>query len=273
MRAFQYHKVTTPGAAVALASADPEAMYLAGGHSLVPAMKAGTLRPSCLVDLSGLTGAAGVYVEDGGTEIRIGAMTRHEAVATDLHLRHAAPGLAGAPAAIGDPHVRLSGTIGGSLAANMPGADLPTACLAHDARIETDQRLIDIADFFDGPGRTILAPAELIRMVHMRAAPQGLYLKIAHPASGFALVSACVLRHRDKDWRVAVAGLSARGPMRATGLEAQLNEDPFRQPQAAFGELADPLADPAGSNDYRQHLATVLVNRAAQSMLGGQNAG
>ena len=139
MYAFDYHRPATVADAAALLAGKPDGKFLAGGQTLLPAMKLRLANPSDLVDLGTLRGAlSGIRRE--GDRVVIGAMARHGEVATSDALREAIPALAEMASIVGDPAVRARGTMGGSLANNDPAADYPAAALALGATIVTDRR-------------------------------------------------------------------------------------------------------------------------------------
>src|SRR6185437_5249652 len=140
MYAFSFHQPTTLRQASNLLAKSEEAKLLAGGHSLVPVMKLRLASPGTIIDLSQVKELAGIELK--GRTLVIGAMTRHHDVANSQIVQEAMPGLAAVPGAIGDPHVRNRGTIGGSIANNDPNADYPAACLGLGATIITNKRKI-----------------------------------------------------------------------------------------------------------------------------------
>ena len=119
--------------------------------TLIPTMKTRLASPSDVVDLAHIAELKGIKVS--GDTVTIGAATTHAEVATDAALKKALPASAISPAHIGDPHVRHSGTIGGSIANNDPAADYPAAMLALDATIVTDKREIAAERFLQRPVR------------------------------------------------------------------------------------------------------------------------
>ena len=169
MHAFEYHR---PGSAKEAASlAKGEARYLAGGQSLVQAMKLRLSSPSDLIDLSSLKELTGIKVS--GNAVEIGAMTRHADVAGSAEVKKAIPALASLAGQIGDRQVRHMGTIGGSLANNDPAADYPAAVLGLGATVHTNKRTIAADDFFKGMFTTALEDGEIITKVQMSGIRQG----------------------------------------------------------------------------------------------------
>src|SRR5215469_14920963 len=132
---FAYHRPRTVADAVSLLKSKPEARPMSGGMTLIPTLKQRLARPSDVVDLSGIKELAGIKVE--GSNVTIGAMTRHADVATSGDVKSNIPALAGLAGHIGDPQVRNRGTIGGSIANNDPAADYPAAVVALGATVTT----------------------------------------------------------------------------------------------------------------------------------------
>src|SRR5438045_6938270 len=128
MHSFQYHRPASTKEALGLAQQKREGRYLAGGQSLVQAMKLRLTSPSDLIDLGTIKELAGIKVS--GSAVEIGAMTRHAEVAASAEVKRAIPSLAAMAGMIGDRQVRHMGTSGGSLANNDPAADYPAAVLA-----------------------------------------------------------------------------------------------------------------------------------------------
>jgi carbon-monoxide dehydrogenase medium subunit len=264
MYAFQYQKPATLKQAREQANATG-GNYLAGGQSLVQAMKLRMSSPGALVDLSGLADLQGIQIE--AQSVNVGAMVRHAQVADHAQLRGAIPALAALAGGIGDPMVRNQGTLGGSLAYNDPSACYPSAVLALNAVIHTDTRDIAADDFFLGLYQTALQPGELIRAVTFQKPASAAYIKFKHPASKLALVGVFVARFKDQV-RVGVTGAQACA-FRATAIEQALNKD--FQPQAAQAiRLAseDMLSDIHASGPYRAALVSTLAARAVEQQLG-----
>src|SRR5438128_10079051 len=128
---FNYESPNTLKEALNLLSAHDDAKILAGGHSLLPAMKLRLAQPAMLVDLGRISGLS--YIRESGNKIPIGAVTTQAEVAGSKDLLSSSPLLAMAAAQIGDTQVRNRGTLGGSLAQAHPAADYPAAVLALDA--------------------------------------------------------------------------------------------------------------------------------------------
>ena len=259
MYAFEYQQPKTlADAAKALASSGGKA--LAGGQSLVAAMKLRLAQPGTLVDLRGISELAGTRKD--GDAIVIGAMTRHADVANSAVVKGAIPALAALAEGIGDRQVRNMGTLGGSIANNDPAADWPAAVVGLNAIVQTNKRKIAAGDFFKGMYETALAADEIITAVSFPIPKKAAYAKFPNPASRFALVGVFVAQSADGSVRVAVTGASP-SVFRATALETALTKSFTADAAKAVKIDAKGLnTDLHGSAAYRAHLVTVMAGRA-----------
>jgi carbon-monoxide dehydrogenase medium subunit len=249
---------------------------LAGGQSLIPAMKLRMSRPAKLVDLGRLSDLA--YVRDGGTQIAIGALTRHASVASDSVLAEQCPIVSHAAAQIGDPQVRHRGTIGGTLSHGDPASDMPAVVLALGAELvargKGGERVIPATEFFTGVFETVLAPDEVlveVRVPKLAASTGWAYVKANRRAQDWATVGVAALVHRDNG-NVAGAsiGLVNMGgtPLRARAAEDALaGGSSIADAAALVTDGADPPSDLAASSEYRAHLARVMARRALEEAL------
>jgi carbon-monoxide dehydrogenase medium subunit len=264
MHAFEYHRPGSAKEALSLGKKD-EAKYLAGGQSLVQAMKLRLSSPSDLVDLSSLKELAGIKASASAVEI--GAMTRHAEVAGSKDVQKAIPSLAALAAIIGDRQVRHMGTIGGSLANNDPAADYPAAVLALGATIGTNQRKIEADKFFKGLYETALEPGELITSVSFPVPKRGAYMKFKNPASRFAIVGVFVADFGGGKVRVGVTG-AGPSAFRQAEMEKALGAKFAPESVANIKVKPDGLNnDLHASPEYRAHLVTVMAKRAVEAAL------
>ena len=237
-----------------------DAAWLAGGHTLIPAMKSRLRTVETLVDLSSVPGLDTITRD--GDRIVIGAMARHAVVAQNAVVLGAIPGLAALAGGIGDPQVRNRGTIGGSVANNDPAADYPAAVLALDAVIETSHGTHAAEDYFQGMFATALADGELITAIRFRIPDAGAYAKHPHPASRYALAGVFVARFADGH-RVAVTG-ATMGVVRWAEAEQLLDSGGSLEGLALNSdELSQ---DIHASAEFRGHLAGVMLRQAAQDL-------
>ena len=259
MQAFNYAKPSSVSDA-ARAAGGADAKLLAGGQSLLAAMKLGLAAPAALVDLGGLKELKGITVS-GGT-VKIGAMTTHAAVAASKEVQQAIPALAALAAGIGDRQVRNVGTIGGSLANNDPAADYPAAALGLGATIHTDKRTIAADDFFKGLYQTALNDGEIITAVSFPVPEKAGWQKFKQPASRFALVGVFASK-RGSEIRVAVTGAGANGVFRVPSFEEALKKRFAPKSLEGLTIPADGMnSDIHGSAEYRAHLVGVMARRA-----------
>jgi carbon-monoxide dehydrogenase medium subunit len=265
MHTFGYHRPQTTKLAANLL-AGKNAKALAGGQTLIPALKLRLASYDNIVDLGAIKGLDKIELK--GKALVIGAMARHAAVAASPTVRKAIPALAMLAESIGDPHVRNQGTIGGSVANNDPAADYPAACLALGAAIITNKRAIPADKFSRGLFETALGRGEIILEVSFPIPKRAGYAKFSNPASRFALVGVFVADFGN-DVRVAVTGAGEAGVFRATDMEAALKKN-FAAASldgiktATKGIMSDIHADAA----YRAHLVGVMAKRAVAAAGG-----
>ena len=270
---FEYKRPATVDEALTLLSQHgDEAKLLAGGHSLIPAMKLRLAQPKVVVDLGGISTLS--YIRETQGRIAIGAMTTHQEIASSKLLQQKCPLLPETASHIDDLQVRNRGTIGGSLAHADPAADYPAAVLALDADIEVagpnGRRTIRAESFFVDLLQTAIAPGELIIEIRVQATARPVaYVKTEQKASGFALAGVAVVV-APSGVRVGVTGVAAKA-YRATAVEQTLDGQTTAQAIALAGSRAadgvDPLSDIHGSAEYRAHLARVNTRRALERAL------
>ena len=257
---FNYHRPASVDDAVKAAKAKPEAKYMSGGMTLIPAMKQGLASPSDIIDLGALKNSG---ISAGATLV-IKAGTTHAEVANSADVRKAIPALAALAGGIGDPHVRHKGTIGGSVANNDPAADYPSACLGLGATIHTNARTIKAADFFTGMFSTALQDGEVITAIEFPIPKKVGYAKFPNPASRYAMVGVFAADTADGP-RVAVTGAGA-GVFRASTLETALGKGFASASLAGASVPAKDLnSDLHASSEYRAHLITVMAKRAVDA--------
>jgi aerobic carbon-monoxide dehydrogenase medium subunit len=264
MYTFNYQKAKSVADAAAVLAKNGDAKPLAGGQSLIAAMKLRLARPSDVVDLGTLPDLKGIKVD--GSSVTVGAMTRHAEVAASADVKKAIPALASLAASIGDRQVRNMGTIGGSLANNDPAADYPAGVLGLGATVVTNKRKIAADDFFKAMYETALQPGELITSVVFPIPKRAAYMKFKNPASRFALVGVLVA-DTGKGVRVAVTG-AAPSVFRVPEMEKALAAKFAPESVANIKVSPDKLnSDLHAKADYRAHLVTVMARRAVEAAL------
>jgi len=265
MHAFEYHRPSSTKDAISLAGKKDEGRYLAGGQSLVQAMKLRLSSPTDLIDLGTIKELAGIKAS--GSAVEIGAMTRHADVAGSKDVQKAIPALAALAGIIGDRQVRHMGTIGGSLANSDPAADYPAAVLALGATITTNKRKIEADKYFKGLFETALEAGELITSVSFPVPKRAAYMKFKNPASRFAMVGVFVADFGGGKVRVAVTGAGACA-FRQAEMEKALAVKFAPESVANIKVKPDGLNnDLHASPEYRAHLITVMAKRAVEAAL------
>ena len=266
MYAFDYKRPASVNDAKAALGND--ARYLAGGQSLIQAMKLRLSQSETLVDLGGIADLKSIKID--GPNVVIGAMVTHATVGSSAEVQKANPALAELASGIGDPMVRNMGTIGGSIANADPAACYPTAVLALNATIHTNQRAIPADAFFTGLYETALQAGEMITAVSFPPAQKAAYVKYRQPASRFALIGVFVAQTAagvPNGVRVAVTG--AKGHVfRATEIEAALAKS--FTPEAAKAVKMPTTGingDMHGSAEYRAAMISVMASRAVAAAL------
>jgi aerobic carbon-monoxide dehydrogenase medium subunit len=263
MYAFDYQRPASVADAKTALKGD--ARYLAGGQSLIQAMKLRLSSSETLVDLGGIAELKTIRMD--GDRIVIGAMATHAAVAASADVKRACPALAELAGGIGDPMVRNMGTIGGAIANADPAACYPAAVLGLGATITTNQRTISGDAFFTGLYETALQTGEMITSVSFPSVAKAAYVKYRQPASRFALIGVMVAQTAG-GVRVAVTG--AKGHVfRATEIEAALAKS--FTPEAAKAvkmPTTDINSDMHGTAEYRAAMIGVMASRAVAAAVG-----
>ena len=280
---FDYESPRTLSEALDLLVLREDAKILAGGHSLLPAMKLRLAQPALLVDIGRIGGLS--YIRESGDHIAIGALTTHADVASSQDLQRFSPLLAQAASHIGDTQVRNRGTVGGSLAQSHPAADYPAAVLALDAEIvarsRSGERVIPATKLFTGMFSTTLRNDEIITEIRVpKTIGDGVaYKKFHHPASGYAVVGVAVrLKMSGAGAKIESAAVGITGvaehAYRATAVENALRGTPASAIADAATHAAhgvEVLGDYYASAEYRTHLVTVITRRALEQAAGDKS--
>ena len=255
-----------------------DAKILAGGQSLIPAMRFRLAVPEILVDINRIDGLS--YIKEAGGYLVIGAMTRESDVDESDLVKQKYPLLADTARVIADPLVRNMATVGGNLAHADPANDHPATMLAYKAEIvgigPDGERVIPIDDFFVGLFENSLADNEILKEVRIPTPPAnsgGAYLKIERKVGDYAIAATAVqLTLNGNICTAARIGLTnvAPVPMRATNAEAaivgkELTEENIKAAGAAAAAECDPSPDLRGSVEYKRDLVRVVTIRAIRA--------
>ena len=268
---FDYHRASSIDEAESLWKENSDASFLAGGHSLIPAMKLRLSDPGTLVDISGINDLKGIS-RDGDT-VRIGALTTHREVGSSDVVKDGCSALSEAAGMIGDPQVRNRGTIGGNVAHADPASDYPGILMALGATIVTSSRSIVVDDFFTGLFETALNDGEVITEIQVPAigtSSGAAYTKFFNPSSRYAVVGVGALVSKSNgsctSCRIGVTG-AADHAFRASVAEetlqgSDLGEDAVAASAAKVADGQEMLSDLSASANYRTHLCGVMAKRA-----------
>lgn len=278
---FDYYRAGSVDEAVALLQQHSGAKLLAGGHSLLPALKLRLSDPGALIDIGRIGALKELFVNRGGGW-EIGALATHTQIATTVG-GQGFEAFAEAANGIGDPQVRNRGTIGGNIAHADPASDWPTVLVAFGASVETvgpdGRRTLSAEEFFVDFFATALAEGEIVERITVPAmnAPSNsgvgsAYAKMAHPASRFAILGAAAVVQVTNgvctQAGVAVGGLTPKA-VKASAVSAALVGQPLNDEtiQAAAAKVADDLGDDVNgdmhaSSEYRAAMAPIYVARA-----------
>jgi len=272
---FDYVRASSIEEAISLKGANDDSSLLAGGHSLIPAMKLRLSTPQKLIDISGLDQLKNI--SNNGSYISIGALCTHKQCAESDIIQSNCPALSDAASVIGDPHVRNKGTLGGALAHSDPQADYPGVVLALNATIIVEgsggERTIEAVDYFTGLWETALGENEILTEVRIptdHANANSCYLKFPQPASRYPYVGCGVSLSSSSgtclDIRVGFSGVG-EWAFRDSGIESALKGQPLNEStiasaadKAAEGKAV--LSDHFVSEEYRRAMSKVFAKRA-----------
>lgn len=272
---FEYERATSVDHALALLDrSGPESRVIAGGHSLLPMMKLRLAQADVLIDINDLTDLS--YVRLDGSDIAIGALTRHAQILDSPVLREHYRIFQEAEHVIADPIVRNRGTIGGSLCQADPSEDLSAVCAALGAsmvlRSSAGTRMVTAREFHRGAYETAAAANELLTEVRVPVRPGAgsAYQKVERRAGDWAVAAAGAFVQLDGGTvRDVGIGITAVGAPQFCAPDAEMSlrgKAPSEENLTAAAQLAaaatSPAVDQRGPVDYKRHLAGELVLRA-----------
>jgi carbon-monoxide dehydrogenase medium subunit len=275
--AFDFYAPRTLDEAVALLTEHEDAKVLAGGQSLIPAMRFRLAAPAVLVDINAIAGLD--HIRETDTHLVIGALAREAALEEHTFIRERYPLLADAAHVIADPLVRNRATVGGNIAHADPANDHPAVMLAYGATVHAHgprgERAIPIDDFFTGMFSTLLEPDELLTEIRIpRPGPGsgGAYIKVERKVGDYAISAVAVQLSMADDIcqriRIGLTNVSP-APLRAEAAERilagqRLSEELLEAAGQAAAAACDPSGDLRGSVEYKRDLTRVLVKRAVR---------
>jgi carbon-monoxide dehydrogenase medium subunit len=286
---FDYSRPTRLKEAIALLKGRG-AKVIAGGTDLLVQMRQGEVRPSRLVDVSGLPELSQIKTSKGGG-LRIGSATLIRTLERDPLIRERFPIISQAAAYIGSVQIRNLATVGGNLCNAAPSADMAPPLLTLGARAiiagPKGEKTMALEDFFRGPGETVLGKGELLVALELDALPKrsgGCYQRIttrkAMDIAFIGVASVIVLDGKSskcKEARIAL-GAVAPTPIRAREAEnmlagCQLDDESIEAAAGQAAEEARPISDLRAGAEYRREMVKVLTRRTLHISLKSALAG
>ena len=260
MKTFNYHSAKDVKEASKLSSS--KSAFLAGGMTTIPSMKLGLANYKDIINIKGIKKLSGIKVS--GKTVTIGSTTKHVEVANSKEIKKAIPSLSALAEGIGDPQVRNRGTIGGSIANNDPAADYPSACIALNAVIHTNNRKIDAEKFFRGMFETSLKSGEIIESIEFAIPQKSSYQKYPNPASRYAIVGVYVAKHKS-GVNVAVTGAKScvyNDKNLSDILSKSFSADAINNTKISASGMN---SDIHASADYRANMVKVFAKKAVEA--------
>jgi len=255
------------------------ARVIAGGTDLILRMRDRVFEPEVLVDLQRVS-LDSIACDE--REMRIGPYVTHSQILAHTGIASLFPALAESCRQFAGPPIRNRGTIGGNIVNASPAADLVPPLMAYDARIVlrslSGQRELALADFFTGPGTTVMEPDEILTEIILPLMPArtaSCFLKLGHRRSmAISIVNLCTRLSRHADGTLAVVkivlGAVAPTPLHAVSAEEFLSGKKLSADQVAgaaklAGDDISPISDVRASGSYRRQMTKVLIRRALTS--------
>jgi len=269
---FGYARPVSLEETFALLGATPDARVLCGGTDLIVALRKRRIRPSLVIDIKNVPELSGIAETDG--TLRIGATTILTRVTADDRVRVWFPALVEAMNVVGSIQIRNRATLGGNLVNASPAADTAPPLLVYGASLELagagGTRRLPLAEFFTGPGRTVIAPGEIVTAVLIPApavaAGSAFGRMTRRRGVDLATVNLACLVSASGETRFAFGAVGPR-PFLVTDESGKL-ADPATPPAeqtraiAALTAQATPISNVRASLEYRQAVLEVLSRRA-----------
>ena len=253
-----------------------DAKILAGGHSLIPAMRLRFALPEYLIDIGGIEGMD--YLHEEGGQLFIGAMTRESLLEESELIKERYPLLLDTVKMIADPQVRNMATVGGNLAHGDPANDHPAAMIALRATVIAEgpngSREIGIDDFFPDFFTTALEINEILTEIRIPSPPLmsgGAYLKIERKVGDYAAAAVACQLNFDSAGSIEQIGIGLTNvgstPIRSSSAENLLkgkkpSDDLIKEAGFLARSDSDPSDDLRGSAEYKKELICELTQRA-----------
>ena len=273
---FALHRAGSVREAVALLERyNGRAKVLAGGTDLLVNMKLERACPSKIVYIGRIEALR--HIRHGDDGLSLGGLATFYDVQESKVIRDKYPALSEASRSVSGTQIKVMGSIGGNLCNASPAADLAPPLLVFNAQVELmsnkGSRQVAVTDFFLGPGRTVVEPAELLTAISLGppdASEGSAFVKLGRVGADIAKVSvaARVVREGERivDCKIALGSVAAT-PLRAYQAEGRLIGETFgprlveEASQLAAKEIK-PITDVRSTAQYRMQAAQVLVRDA-----------
>lgn len=275
---FEYHRPTSLKEALTLlAEKGEDAKVLAGGQSLIPAMRFRLAMPEVLIDINGIPRLESISEQNG--RLVMGALVRETALEESEVVAERYPLLLDTAKVIADPLVRQRATVGGNLAHADPANDHPATMLAYGAELvahgPTGERVIAVDDFFVGLFECALQPGEILTEVRIPepvAGGGGAYIKIERKVGDYAVTGVAVQLKMNGDTCESIRiGLTNVNPVPMRALEAEklltgvvLTDENLEAAGVSAAAACEPSADLRGSEEYKRDITRVVLGRAVR---------
>jgi carbon-monoxide dehydrogenase medium subunit len=248
-----------------------QARILAGGTDLLVKMKARLVEPRVVINVKKIDGLR--YIVEDGEQVRVGALTRLRDVENSELVKKYIPALHDAVKSMGSIQIRNMATIGGNLCNASPAADTAPPLLVHNAKVVLSSvggdRVLPLAEFFKGPGLTVLKPNELLReiIVEKSIAGSSAFKKVSRVAVDLAIASAAVYVEVEdgfiRNARIALGSVAPK-PLRAVKTESllrglRIDSREVLNALKTIDEEISPITDVRSTAEYRRYVSKVLV--------------
>ena len=273
---FSYHEATNIQDAINIKAKDEEAVILAGGQSLLPALNMRLSSPSCLIDISKISGLDDINIE--GDCLFIGALATHSHVMNNELVFKQMPCLIDILKMVAHPAIRNKGTHGGSIAYGDPAAELPALAVATNAEIivsgQNGDRSIRAKDFYLGLFETAINQDEIVIGIKYPLLKKGqtiLFDEVCRRHGDYAMAGliASVIVSNDKVYDLNLVFF-------ATGDKPDIAPDTaklfletgydYTKLKKSLSSEIDFAGDLNSSSEMKLHLATVLIKNVLKKL-------
>jgi carbon-monoxide dehydrogenase medium subunit len=258
-----------------LAEHKERAKVIAGGQGLLPLLKHRQIKPKYLISIKNLPGLE--YIDDGRSDLRIGALTTNRAIEISSLIKQRHPMLAELERVVGDVQTRNWGTLVGNLCAASPTSDPAPALIALGATLRSvstrGEREVPLEDFFVEYLKTALEPDEIVTEIQIPGSPPytgGAYHKerVRMTDSPIASVAAVISLNGSDTVAMARIVLQAVCPTPVRAREAEnfmvgkkVEDKLIDEVAVLAAKAACPISDIYGSAEYKKEMVKVATKQ------------